>query len=167
MRTCFFGHADIQHRSCGLAERRLRAARHRDQRNAEPLDDRQDRQQLGGLAGIGDRDHDVVVRQHADVAMAGFGRVQEKSRRTRARKRGGDLVADVTRFAHPGYDHATGAIVQQTACLDECGAEPTLQRRDRGNLSLQDASATRQQLVGVERGGPRAGMHAANHSALS
>ena len=96
MRTCFLGHADVQHGSCRLAERRLRATRHRNQRDAEALDDRQDRHQLGGFSGVGDRDHDVVVRQHADVAVACLGRVQEKSRRARARERGGDLVADVT-----------------------------------------------------------------------
>jgi hypothetical protein len=57
--------------------------------------------------------------------------------------------------------------VQQAARLDERGAEPVLQRRHGGNLGLQDSSAARQQLVGIERGGPGMRSHAANHSALS
>jgi hypothetical protein len=57
--------------------------------------------------------------------------------------------------------------MQQAARLDECRAEPVLQRRDGGNLGLQDSSAARQQLVGVERGGPGMRSHAANHNALS
>jgi hypothetical protein len=57
--------------------------------------------------------------------------------------------------------------VQQAARLDERRAEPFLQRRDGGNLGLQDSSAARKQLVGIERGGPGMRSHAANHSALS
>ena len=39
--------------------------------------------------------------------MAGFARVNEKRRRARAGEGGGDFVADVTTFAHPGDDDAS------------------------------------------------------------
>ena len=57
--------------------------------------------------------------------------------------------------------------MQQPARLDERRAEPVLQRRDCGNFGLQDSSAARRQLVGIERGGPGMRSHAANHNALS
>jgi hypothetical protein len=168
VRARLLGDADIQD-GCGrLAERRLRTARHRDQRDAETLDDRQYGHELGGLAGVGDADDDVVGRQHADVAVAGLGRMQEKCGRAGARERRGDLVTDVPRLAHAGHGNSAGAVVQQAAGLDERRAEPVLQGRDGGDFGLQHASPARQQLVGIERGGgPWTGLHAANDSALS
>jgi len=57
--------------------------------------------------------------------------------------------------------------VEQAAGLDERRAEPTLQRRDGGGFDLQDTAPARKQLIGIERGGPGTGLHAANDSALS
>jgi hypothetical protein len=75
-------------------------------------------------------------------------------------RKNGNLVTDVTRLAHAGHHHAAGAVVEQPAGLDESGAEALLQRRDGGDFGLEDTSAARQQLVGIERGLPGAGLHA-------
>ena len=52
---------------------------------------------------------------HAEIAVDGLGRVQEKSRAAGAGERRRDLVADVARFAHAGDDDAALASQQQIA----------------------------------------------------
>ena len=70
---------------------------------------------LGGLAGIGRCHHHVLVGDHADVAMTGLGRMQEKRWRAGAGQGRGDLVADVPGLAHAGHDDSAAAVVQQLA----------------------------------------------------
>ena len=55
----------------------LVAGRHRDHWNAQFPQDGQQAAKLFGLAAVGERQHDVVVVQTAQVAVGGFGRVQE------------------------------------------------------------------------------------------
>ena len=73
------------------------------------LEHRQQHQDFVGFAGIGQRQHDVGVGDHAQVAMAGFARMHvERGRAGRGQGRG-DLARDVAGLAHAGADHATAA----------------------------------------------------------
>ena len=96
----------------GLARQgRVRIAGHRDQLGALALDQRHDRQQFGALAGIGQRDHDVVARDHAEIAVAGFGGMDEEGRGAGAGQRRGDLAGDVARLADAA-DHDAAAAAE-------------------------------------------------------
>ena len=55
------GHADVEVHVRLARERRLRVAGHRDERRIHALEQGQDGQEFGGLAGIGDREHDVAL----------------------------------------------------------------------------------------------------------
>ena len=61
------------------------AAGHRHQRHAEALERRQDRRELVALAAVGDRQHDVAGRDHAEVAVAGLGRDGRRTPACRSR----------------------------------------------------------------------------------
>ena len=62
------------------------------------------------LAGIGNRQHRVAVHNHAQVAVRGFGGMDEKGGRAGGGEGGGDFVADVAGFADAGNDEAAGAV---------------------------------------------------------
>lgn len=49
---------------------------------AFPLDRRNDRDEFVGFAGIGNADHDVVFRDHTQVAVRGFGCMDKVSGRS-------------------------------------------------------------------------------------
>jgi len=70
--------------------------------------------QLTGEVGTGKT---TVVRtllsrvpHHADVAVTRLARMNEEGRGARARQRGGDLAADVPRFAHAGHHDSATAV---------------------------------------------------------
>lgn len=63
-----------------LCERRVDAPRDGDQTRALSARDRHDAGELFGGPGVGDRHQHVILRHHAEIAVAGFGRVEEKSR---------------------------------------------------------------------------------------
>ncbi len=128
------GHADVEVHVRLARERRGRVAGHRDEARVHALEERQDREQLRGLARVGDREHDVALRDHAEVAVAGLGRVQEERRRAGAGERRGDLAADVARLAHPGDDHAAAAGEQHAARLLELAAQAVDEGGDRAGL---------------------------------
>ena len=94
----------------------VRIAGEGDQRNTQPLDARGRMVRISArLAGIGQRQHGVVARDHADVAVAGLGRVHEEGGGAGAGQRGGDLAADVAGFAHAGHDHPAAAAKTNAA----------------------------------------------------
>ena len=61
---------------------------------------------LFALAAVGDGEHQVDRLDHAQVAVAGLGRVHEHGRRAGGGQRGGDLAADVAALAHAHHHHA-------------------------------------------------------------
>ena len=83
----------------------LRVAGHHDERHAEPLQMRHQHDELGRLAGVGDGEHDVGARDHAEIAVARLGGMQEEGGRAGAGERRGDLAGDVAGLAHAGDDH--------------------------------------------------------------
>src|SRR5581483_9867874 len=81
----------------------------RDQLHAHALDDRKDNQDLVGFAGIGNREHQVLRHDHAEVAVRRFAGMHEKGRRAGGGERGGNLAADVAGLAHADdHDAALG-----------------------------------------------------------
>ena len=70
-----------------------------DQLGTLALDDGHDGDQFGALSRVGQGDEHVIAGHHADVAVAGFRRVQEESRGAGAGQRGGNLARDMAGFA--------------------------------------------------------------------
>ena len=60
--------------------------------------------------GIRQQQHDVVARDHAEVAVARLGGVHEERRRAGRRQRRGELARDVAGFADAGHDDAAAAV---------------------------------------------------------
>ena len=113
----------VEHGIGLAAEAGIRAAGQGDKFRAEALDDRQDGEDLGGLAGVGDGDDHVLGLDHAQIAVAGLAGVHEERRCTRRRQRGGDLAADVAALAHAADHHPPAAGEDQLAGAREAGAE--------------------------------------------
>jgi hypothetical protein len=137
----------------GLGQRRGGVAGHRDQRNALLLDGGQQGQQLLGLAGVGQRQHHVVLGDHAQVAVGGLGGMHEEGRRAGAGERGRDLVPHVPGLAH-AHDHdvalAVGAallVAQVAAGAHELLVQGVGELRQRRGLDLEHAPA--ELLVGL------------------
>jgi hypothetical protein len=128
-------HADVEVHVGQARQGRFGLAGHGDQSRAHALDQRQDREDLGRGAGIRQRQHHVLAGDHAEVAMARLAGMHVERRRSGARQRGRDLVADVTRLAHPGDDDPPAAAEQDLAGAHEGFVQPLAQARD--GLDLQ------------------------------
>ena len=87
-----------------LQQRGLQIAGDTDERNAQPLGMGDEIAKLGGLAAIGQHQQRIVDGDHAEIAMAGFRRMDEKRRRAGGGERGGDLARDMAALAHAA-DH--------------------------------------------------------------
>jgi hypothetical protein len=105
-------------------ERGFSVSGQRDQLGALALDQRNDRQQFGALAGIGQRDEHVIARHHAEIAMAGFGRMHEKRGGAGAREGGSDLARDMSRLADAAHHHSPAAGHDQLHRAHEMLIEP-------------------------------------------
>jgi hypothetical protein len=114
------------------------------------LEDGQQGDELGRLAGIRQRKDDVGARDHTDVAMAGLGSVQEEGGCSRACERRCNLVADVARLAHAGDDHAAAAGIYQPAGLDESLVDVSGERRDGCGFDGKDVSGAADRLRAVQ-----------------
>ncbi len=102
-----------------FGKRRFRPPRHRDQLRTEALDERQDRDQFFRFAGIRERDKDVVLRNHAEIAVARFRGMHEKRGCACARERRGELAGDMAGFADAGYDDAAAATQKKVDGCDK------------------------------------------------
>src|SRR5581483_8116967 len=101
--------------SSSATERAVGGTGHRDQRDAEAARIIDQAAELGRLARPGQRDDHVVRRDHAEIAVARFARMDEEGGRAGRGQRGCDLAADMARFAHAGDD---GAAACRTDALD-------------------------------------------------
>src|SRR4029453_6122658 len=106
-------HAHVQDHLALAGERGPRIPREEHDRNAEPLEERQDREDLVRLAGVRERDHDVPAGHHAEIAVHALGGVQEVRWGSGRREGRRDLASDQPGLAHAGDDHATGAAAEQ------------------------------------------------------
>ena len=78
---------------------------------------------------VGDRQHDVVLGHHAEVAVAGLGRMDEERRRAGRGERRRDLAADVAALAHAHDDDPAAAGEHRLHRGDEAFALARLQAR--------------------------------------
>ena len=89
----------------GLGERAVRPAGDRHQRNAHALGIGDDVAEFGRAAGIGEGNQPVILGDHAEIAVACLGRMDEQGRRSGGGEGGGDLAGDMAALAHAGDDH--------------------------------------------------------------
>src|SRR5690606_17296407 len=64
--------------------------------------------QFGRLTAPGDSQHRVILRDHAEIAMAGFRRMDEGGRRAGRGEGCRELGADMPALADPGNDKPAG-----------------------------------------------------------
>jgi hypothetical protein len=115
------------------------ATGHRHEGDAEPLDRRQDRAHLVALARVRDREHDILLRHHAQVAVARFGGMDEERRRAGGGERRRDLAADVTALAHAHDDDPPAAREHRLHRGDEAFALARLQALEGARLDVERA----------------------------
>ena len=93
-----------------LGELRGAIARHGDDRRTDTVDDGQNLHDLLHLAAVRNRQDDILIRHHAEVAMKSLRRMHEERRRARTRKRRGNLATDMPRLSHARDDDARLAV---------------------------------------------------------
>ncbi len=98
-RTGFLLDVDVEEDIAILPQGRLSGAAHRDHANLEPRDRGQDAQEFLGLAAVAEREHNVAIGDHAEIAVERVEGVEHDRGRTGAGESGGDLFADMSRFS--------------------------------------------------------------------
>ena len=136
----------------GLGQGRVGVAGHADHGNAHALDQRQQCDDFCGRTGVGQGQDDVLAGDHAHVAVAGLGRMDEKRRGAGAGQGRGDLVADVSGFAHAQHDHAAIAFKDQFAGAHEIGIDMGEQALYRFDLETDGAVRGLDQVAGLAHG---------------
>lgn len=114
-----------------LGEAGVRVARDGDERRALALERGDDGEKLVGFAGVRDGEHDVVGRDHAEVAVGGFSGMDEVGGGARGGKGGGELAADVAGLAHAGHDQTALAGKNARNGVREFAAERRGEVRER------------------------------------
>ena len=118
----------------------LRAAGEGDGFYAKRAHDGQHHQDFLAFAGVGDGEDGVVGGNHAEVAVARFGGVDEESGRAGAGKRRRDFFADVAGFAEAGNDDVAARGEQQVAGGEEGRAEVVNLCAHRVGFEAQDVA---------------------------
>ncbi len=131
--------AHVEHHLALAREPGDGAAGQEDDRDTEPLEGRQDREDLIRLARVREGQHDVAAGHHPEVAVDALGGMQEVGGRARRGERRGDLAADVPRLPHAGHDHAAGAAVQELDRPVEARVELRDEAEDRLGFEAQHA----------------------------
>src|SRR5262249_6686467 len=106
-------------------------------------------------------DHDVVGGDHAEVAMARFGGMDEERGRARTGERRRDLARNVAGFADAGHHDAPTARLDDADRLDEALVQPRRECLHRLRLRGQHFSGEREQRLG---GGMLAWLVCGNHA---
>jgi len=149
-RTGLFFHPTVE-RQIGMAgQRRIRVAGHRNQWDTLALEYGQDGRQLVRLSAVGDRQHQVGGLDHAQITMAGFGRVHEHGGCPGRGQRRRHLAADVPALAHP-HDHDAPLHPQhQRHGLGKGFADTPFQAEHGGGFDLQRVAGELLRPVGIE-----------------
>ena len=116
-------HGDIQHRFCRQRQRRGGFAGHRQQRNAFFFQPRHDEIQLFRATGVGDKQHHVAAIEHAEIAVQGFRRMDEKGRGAGAGEGCRQLFTDVAGFTDTGDNQFALAVDNGFRRADEVVAQ--------------------------------------------
>ncbi len=91
-------------------------------------------------AGIGEAQYDIILCDHAEVAMARFCRVNELGGRACGGKRRGYLVADMSAFPHAADDNATPCLEDKIEGFHKLAVEIVQKLQNRIRLYSQDFS---------------------------
>ena len=102
----FAGDADVERDVGWLGERGGEAAAEADERGAEARDDGEEAKELFGFAAVGEGEEDVAAGEDAEVAVEGFGGVEELGGGAGGDEGGGDFAGDEAAFADSGEDDA-------------------------------------------------------------
>ena len=145
-RAGFPGHTAVQNHVSLPGQRRLQSARDGDERHAQPAQHRQDRDQFFALAAIGNGQHQVAGLDHAQIAMAGFGRMHEKCRRSGRCERRGNFPADMPALAHAHDDHPAAAGHHAANRLDKLAADTRGESKHGRRLYLESLPGKAQHL---------------------
>jgi hypothetical protein len=131
-------HARIEMDGRGLGQRALLVAGDGDHGRTGALDVRHEAHELIRLAGVREHHHDVVLRDHAEVAVHRFRGVHEERGRAGRGERGGQLAADVPGLADAAHDHPAAAVEDELDRAHEAVAQPGGDLGDGLRLDGQD-----------------------------
>ncbi len=90
-------------------------------RIADAFECGEEAQDLLGFTGGGEREHEVAPGEHAQIAMDGFGGMEEERGRAGGGERSGDLLRDDAALAHAGDDDAASRLTAAKDQLDSSG----------------------------------------------
>ncbi len=138
--ACFLVQPDVQAAGRAAAEGGVGLAGQDDERDLQALDELQEPDELQRLAAVGQGDHHVAVRQHAQVAVDRLSRVQEQGRRAGAGERCGQLVGDDAGLAHAPGDDPAAALLQHVERLLKPLVQLVEQGEDGLGLDAEDFS---------------------------
>ncbi len=99
------------------------------------------------LSRFGEEDHPVVAGDHAEVAVACLGSMDELSRRTGGGERRGDLARHVRALADAGKHHTSADRVDHFDEGDELTPERLAQTRQSVDLGVDDSAGRVQDFV--------------------
>lgn len=99
--------AGVEHDITRLREGGSGAAAEGDDLISEAFEEREEAKKLLGLAAGGEGEDGVTVGEHTEIAVDGFGRMEEVCSCAGGAKCGGDLASDDAAFADPRDDDAT------------------------------------------------------------
>ena len=116
------------------------------QDHALAFDDGQDGREFIAFATVGQGDHQVVTRDHAQVAMAGFSRVHKEGGCTGGGQGGSNLAANVAAFAHAHDDDATTHRQHGLHRVDESFSQALLHVEHRLGFNRQGLTRQVQQM---------------------
>ena len=106
VRAGFAGDADVERDAGGGGEGGGRAAADGDEAGLEALEEGQEGEELFGFAACGEGDDEVAGGEHAEVAVEGFGGMEEVGGGSGGAEGGGDLAGDDAAFADAGEEDA-------------------------------------------------------------
>ena len=127
-------------------QRRLGIAGHRNEPVAVGVDEGNDFQNLVRLARIGERHHDVLLRDHAQVAVESLPGVEKEARGSGRGERRGDLAPHEARLAHARDDTLAAASENHLHGRGELVAQSLFQMFERQHLRMDRLAGHRENL---------------------
>jgi hypothetical protein len=109
-RTSFSELAKRQHDIGRSAKRAVQIRSDRDHRNADPLEQRYQTDNLFGCAAVGKHESNIAARDATEVTVQRLGRMQEVASATGRTECGGNFLSDQAGLAHAQHDHISLAV---------------------------------------------------------
>ena len=167
VRTGFAGLRQRQNNVRSRAERAAGASGDSDQRNSKTPRISDQVLKLFSLARPRQRQHDVVRRNHAEIAVACIGGVDKKCRRSGRRKRRSDLARHVTGLAHAGDDDASARVADGVDGSGEWCAQAVAHRRSEGVYAVAFGAERSQRRSDVGTWRPKSWLFASGEVTLA